>query len=214
MTICISQGPTPKSPAAIPSSKRLLAVGEQKRSGLILCKPYYAEFAGPGAAIGSSVEQTHSLVIAIGSPDIIEVVNHQERQRAYGRRIQWVRWLQKIVAHPDPIQRVERLFSGFEEFFCSEVLLAIPDEVMGLLAGVLPQTVASARSQNSRFDRSEKPEDHRSLEKSQDLNIGFIQLDCPSSFAHNPSFANNIVKTIAATQTNFAEVHKALPCSA
>ncbi|NJP10739.1 MAG: hypothetical protein HC866_15725 [Leptolyngbyaceae cyanobacterium RU_5_1] len=146
MNSCISHDLTQKAPEVIAPFQRLLAVGETKRSGLILCKVHYAEFAGPGAVIGCPVEPTYSSVIAIGSPEIFEVVTHEQRQKAYSRRIQWVRWLHKIVAQPDPIQRAEKLFAGFEEFFGGEVLADIPDTVLALLAGVLPQTIASLRS--------------------------------------------------------------------
>jgi len=125
----------------------LLAISEHKRSGLILCKPYRAEFAGPGAAVGTLVDQGCTAIIAIGSPEIIEIQTHEERQQAYGRRIQWIRWLQKITDHTDPMQRAEKLFSGFEAFFGRQILTSLPDEVLALLAGVLPQTIATVHSQ-------------------------------------------------------------------
>lgn len=129
------------------SVRQLLAVGEQKRSGLILCKPFYAEFAGPGAAISNLLQSDYSTIIAIGSPELVEVVTHEERQKAYSRRIQWVRWLHKIVAQPEPTHRAEKLLAGFEEFFGCEILAGIPDVTLSLLAGVLPQTISTARAQ-------------------------------------------------------------------
>jgi hypothetical protein len=129
----------------VQDSYPLLAVGEQKRSGLILCKSHHAEFAGPGAAVGTLVDQGCETVIAIGAPEIINLATHDDRQKAYGRRIQWVRWLQKITDNPDASQRVEKLFAGLEAFFGSQVLTNLPDEVLALLAGVLPQTVALTR---------------------------------------------------------------------
>lgn len=139
-------------------STPLLAVSEHKRSGLILCKPFHAEFAGPGAAVGTLVDFECVVMIAIGSPEIIELVSHEERQRAYSRRIQWMRWLQKITDHSDPVQRVEKLFSGLEAFFGNLVLACLSDEVLALLAGVLPQTVAVARSQYRRLGSTSQPE--------------------------------------------------------
>lgn len=125
----------------------LLAVSEHKRSGLILCKPYHAEFAGPGAAIGTLIDQECTAIVAIGSPEIIELLTHEDRQQAYGRRIQWTRWLHKITDNPDPILRTEKLFAGFEAFFGSAILSSLSDEVLALLAGVLPPTIAIVRSQ-------------------------------------------------------------------
>jgi hypothetical protein len=101
---------------------QLLAVSEHKRSGLIICKAHHAEFAGPGAAVGTLVEQACVSVIAIGAPEIVSVVTHQQRQTAYSRRIQWMRWLQKITDHSDAIERAEKLFASFEEFFGAQAL--------------------------------------------------------------------------------------------
>jgi hypothetical protein len=136
---------TPGKPTVTPiqvvSDASLLMVSEHKKSGLILCKEFHAEFAGPGAALGSPVEQPYKAVIAIGSPEIVEANSVPDRSRAYGLRIQWGRWLYKIADHEDPIVRVEKLFAGFEGFFGRSVVMSIPSEVMALLVGVLPMTV-------------------------------------------------------------------------
>jgi len=124
------EGPTP-----------LLMVGEQKKSGLILCKEFHAEFAGPGAALCSPAEQPYKAVIAIGSPDITTTNNTIDRSRAYGLRIQWSRWLYRIADQENPIDRVEKLLAGLEGFFGRSVVMSLPIEVLALLVGVLPHTV-------------------------------------------------------------------------
>ncbi|NJK53224.1 MAG: hypothetical protein HC936_11215 [Leptolyngbyaceae cyanobacterium SU_3_3] len=103
----------PSRSEAFPPPEPILAISEQKKSGLILCKEFHAEFAGPGAAVGSLAEQNYQAVIAIGSPELLAVSTLEDRRRAYGRRIQWGRWLHKIVEHPDPSLRAERLLAGF-----------------------------------------------------------------------------------------------------
>ncbi|GEM_PF-1067464 len=128
------------------SSRQLLAVGEHKRSGLIICKAHHAEFAGPGAAVGTLIEPDCISVIAIGAPEIMPVITPKQRQTAYSRRIQWIRWLQKITEHPDAMQRAEKLFASFEEFFGAQALMGLSDEVLALLIGVMPSTVATVRS--------------------------------------------------------------------
>lgn len=133
----------------VTETPQLLAVGEHKRSGLIICKAYHAEFAGPGAVVGTLVEQACVSIIAIGAPEIIPIGTHQQRQTAYSRRIQWMRWLQKIAEHPEPIQRAEKLFASFEEFFGAQALVGLPDQVLALLIGVLPSTIATVRSHYS-----------------------------------------------------------------
>jgi hypothetical protein len=125
--------------------ERLMAIRENKKSGLILCKEFHAEFAGPGAAISSPAEQPYKAIIAIGDPDLITLENMDARQQAYGRRIQWSRWLYRIAEHPDPVIRVERLFAGFEGFFGHQVVMNIPVEVVALLVGVFPETAQEVK---------------------------------------------------------------------
>ncbi|MBD1843111.1 hypothetical protein H6F89_06775 [Cyanobacteria bacterium FACHB-63] len=142
-------------PRCEPSSSQnlLFAIAEHKKSGLILCKEYHAEFAGPGAAVNCAVEPAYRAVIAIGAPDLIATTTYEERRRAYGRRIQWERWLQRIVDHPDSMTRAEKLLTGFEEFFGRQVVIGLPNEVLALLAGVLPGTIEQVRSQHWRSSR-------------------------------------------------------------
>jgi hypothetical protein len=127
----------------------LLAISERRKSGLILCKAFHAEFAGPGAAINSPVEQPYQAIIAIGSPEVIMATSLEERRKAYGLRIQWGRWLYKIAAQEDPIQRVEKLFAGLEGFFGRQVVMRLPSEVLALLVGVLPSTIDQVRQRNA-----------------------------------------------------------------
>lgn len=174
MSSCITKSFVQGSPNLSISSKRLLAVGERKRSGLVLCREYYAEFVGPGAAIYPASATSFAQVIAIGSPEIIEVTTYADRQQAYGRRIQWVRWLHRIVAEAEPTQRAEKLFAGFEEFFGSEILAKIPDEVLALLAGVLPSTIGKLRSQQQHIERADGPHCPLSLS---DLEVSVVSLN-------------------------------------
>jgi hypothetical protein len=137
-------------PEDSPAVEQFLAIGEHKKSGLILCKDYHAEFAGPGAAVNCHVEPPYRAVIAIGAPELLTVNTLEERRRAYGRRIQWGRWLQKIVEHEEPAIRAEKLLAGFEEFFGRQVVISLPSEILALLAGVFPGTIEMVRSQHWR----------------------------------------------------------------
>lgn len=144
----------PKASEGASSTEQLLAISEQKKSGLILCKQYHAEFAGPGAAINCLTEPNYRAVIAIGSPQLVPLSTPEERRRAYGRRIQWGRWLHKILEHPDPFIRAEKLLSGFEEFFGRQVVVGLPSEVLALLAGVFSGTIETVRAQHWRETRT------------------------------------------------------------
>lgn len=143
-----------KYPKTAPvATDQLLAISEHKKSGLILCKEFHAEFAGPGAAVNCLAETSYRAVIAIGSPELLPITTPEDRRRAFGRRIQWGRWLQRILDHPEPGMRAEKLLMGFEEFFGRQVVICLPAEVLALLAGVLPGTIEMVRTQHWRTSR-------------------------------------------------------------
>ncbi|MDJ1169882.1 hypothetical protein PMG71_10630 [Roseofilum sp. BLCC_M154] len=132
--------------------KGVFAISPQKKSALILCTDYYAEFLGPGAAI-TSHEQGQELVF-IGSPELLPITNRQEYHRAYSMRLQWMRWLHKLTRFsPNPFCRTEKLLSSLEAFFGQEIVQEINSQVLAQLIGVLPQTVTQVR--NSRYFTSE-----------------------------------------------------------
>lgn len=134
----------------------MLTVSEHKKSGLIICKEYHAEFAGPGAAIALSVEESYDAILAIGEPELVEVVTPEERQRAFSRRIQWLRWLQRIAEYPQSAQRAEKLLSGFAAFFGSQAAVDLPDDLLAVMVGVLPGTIATAKLQYSQIQQEKK----------------------------------------------------------
>lgn len=183
---------------------RLFAVGERKRSGLILCNPHSAEFAGPGAAICNPFQIGYTQIIAIGAPEIVEVSHYDDRQKAYGRRIQWVRWLHKIALEPIATQRAENLLAGFEEFFGSEILTELAPEVLALLAGVLPHTIQLLRSQPLERERSQS---QPRATASQSLNVRVIDLEPAIAPLQPDSFVTLLT---CHPPTNFYP----LPCSA
>jgi hypothetical protein len=138
-------------------ASQLLAISEQRKSGLILCKAFHAEFAGPGAAISSFVEQPYRAVIAIGEPELVTIETQADRRQAYSRRIQWGRWLSKIAEQADPVLRIERLFAGFEGFFGRQVVMSLPAEVVASMVGVLPETAKAVQERYFNLSRNHEP---------------------------------------------------------
>lgn len=188
---------------------RLLAVGGQKRGGLILCKLYHAEFAGPGALVASPVELDDTVVIAIGSPELVPVMSHEDRQRAYSSRIQWVRWLQKLVEHPDPHLRVEKLISSFDAFFGHQVVAGLPDEALALLVGVLPQTVQAVRRQQRNSGRRIDDEANQSGDRHK-----IVTINLNPSMMEKVSQPTNALLTHSVMLSAFVNNTFTLPCSA
>lgn len=126
-------------------SGQVLMVNSRRRNGLLLYKRYYAEFAGPGAVVGSIYDQDCEWVLPVGNLSLLSPESHEERQKAYLIRRQWIRLMKQITEKPVPQQRVQKILEQFEQYFDSETVAQVPDEAFARLVGVLPQTVRGTR---------------------------------------------------------------------
>lgn len=124
---------------------QLLLVNSRRRNGLILYKSYYAEFAGPGAVVGGVFDKDCQKVIPVGDLSLVPPESHEERQKAYLIRRQWIRLTQQFTDQSVPLQRAQMILTQFENYFDAGTIASIPDEAFALLVGVLPQTVRRAR---------------------------------------------------------------------
>jgi hypothetical protein len=126
-------------------SGQLWMVNSRRRNGLILCKSFYAEFAGPGAAVGGLFDADCQQVIPVGDLSLIQPNCHEERQKAYLIRRQWIRLTQQFTDQSVPLQRAQMILNQFENYFDQEAIARIPDEAFAQLVGVLPYSVRMAR---------------------------------------------------------------------
>ena len=123
----------------------VLIVNSRRRNGLILYKRFHAEFAGPGAAVGSFYDRDCDWALPVGNLSLLSPKSHEERHRAYLIRRQWIRLIKQITEKPLPQQRVQKIIEQFEQYFDSETVAQLPDEAFARLVGVLPQTVKIVR---------------------------------------------------------------------
>ncbi|MBW4663739.1 MAG: hypothetical protein KME01_05975 [Chroococcus sp. CMT-3BRIN-NPC107] len=137
-------------------SGQVLVVNSRRRNGLILYKGFHAEFAGPGAAVGSIYDLDCSLAIPVGNLSLLSPDSHEERQKAYLIRRQWIRLMKQITEKPVPQQRVQKILEQFEQYFDAETVAQLPDEAFALLVGVLPQTVSAVRRSYRSFNQQGK----------------------------------------------------------
>jgi hypothetical protein len=126
-------------------SGQLWMVNSRRRNGLILCKAFHAEFAGPGAAIGGFFDSDCHSVIPVGNLSLLRPDSHEERQKAYLIRRQWIRLTQQFTDQSMPVQRAQMILNQFENYFDQETIARIPDEAFAQLVGVLPFSVRLAR---------------------------------------------------------------------
>jgi hypothetical protein len=124
---------------------KLLMVSTRRRNGVIIYKQFHAEFAGPGAAIGSDFDLDCQEILSVGDLSLLTPNSQEERQKAYLIRRQWIRLTQQLTDNPHPVQRAQMILNQFENYFGATTIAQLPDEAFALLVGVLPQTVRMVR---------------------------------------------------------------------
>ncbi|MEM8780943.1 MAG: hypothetical protein AAGF26_19195 [Cyanobacteria bacterium P01_G01_bin.49] len=127
--------------------KQLLIINPRRKNGLILFKPYHAEFAGPGAVIGSECDRDVVDVLPVGKLSLTIPKTSQERVNGYLIRRQWIKLAKQITDNSVPQQRAQVILNQFEHWFDVETARQLPDEAFALLVGVLPQTMKKVRSE-------------------------------------------------------------------
>jgi hypothetical protein len=135
-------------------NKELLIVNARRRNGIIIYKDYYAEFAGPGSAVGGPFDLDCQRVLPVGNLSLIHPESADDRQRAYLIRRQWIRLTRQITENPEPLRRAQMILNQFEHYFDNETISQLPDEAFALLVGVLPHTIRKVRNTADRVDVS------------------------------------------------------------
>lgn len=124
---------------------QLLVVNPRRRNGLILYKPYHAEFAGPGSIVGGTGDLDCQAVLPVGDLELVVPAAPEDRQRGYLTRRQWIQLTRRITEQAQPEQRAKMILEQFEHYFDAKAIAKIPDEAFSLLVGVLPRTIKEIR---------------------------------------------------------------------
>ena len=124
---------------------QLLVVNPRRKNGLILFKKYHAEFAGPGAVVGSLFDLDSARVLPVGNLILVQPQTSKEKINAYLIRRQWIRLTKQITDNPAPVQRAQVILNQFEHWFDAQTTAQMPDEAFALLVGVLPHTIRKVR---------------------------------------------------------------------
>jgi hypothetical protein len=127
------------------NSGQLLMVNSRRRNGLIIFKRFHAEFAGPGAAVGSFFDVDCQRIVPVGDLSLVYPEEPEERKKSYLIRRNWIRLIQQLTDNPVPLQRAQMVLNQFENYFDAETVAQLPDEAFALLVGVLPQTIRMIR---------------------------------------------------------------------
>ncbi len=126
-------------------AKQSLVINPRRRNGVILVKPYHAEFAGPGAFVGGDLDQNVRFCYAVGNLSWLTLPSSGEQIKAYLIRRQWTVLIKQIVDNPIPKERAQVILNQLENWFDAKTVAALPDQAVAVLVGVMASTVQKAR---------------------------------------------------------------------
>lgn len=124
---------------------KLLVVSRNRRNGIILYKRFHADFAGPGAAVGGSLDRDCTAILPVGNLRLKLPASSQDLEEAYRIRRQWTILTRQMTDTSSPEKRAKMILSQFENYFDPKIVASIPDEAFGLMVGIFPKTIAEAR---------------------------------------------------------------------
>ncbi|MEQ9552038.1 MAG: hypothetical protein RIM23_20820 [Coleofasciculus sp. G3-WIS-01] len=142
-----TNSPCTSVPLDLFKSGQLLAIKPDCQGALIIQKRFYADFAGPGAAVGSSFDVECTSVYAIGEVEFYAPATYTERQQAFHKRMAYCETLQSIVVIPSPLDRATTTLHQLSQLLDANVISEIPSALIAQLAGVLTKTVNIIRQQ-------------------------------------------------------------------
>ena len=135
-------------PLSFFKSGQFLSLASDCQGGIILQKPFYADFVGPGAAVGSSFDLNCTSVYVIGPVKFCASTIYEERQQAFQKRMAYSQQLQDILQVGAPLERACLILDQLCQWVGAEEAKKIPDELVAQLSGLLPRTIVFARKKS------------------------------------------------------------------
>ena len=131
-------------PIELLKSGQLLAVTDSEPSGIILQKPFFAEFIGPGAAIGGLFDLKCVTIYTLGKAEFTAPATQEERQLAFRRRMEDITAMQTLCQSDVPLKRAIDLLDMLCDRMGTDEIRSIPNEVLAKIVGVMSGTIAMA----------------------------------------------------------------------
>jgi hypothetical protein len=125
------------------TSGQILTIAPDSMGGLLLIKPFYVDFAGPGAAVGGEFDRNCTAVYQIGTVRFQPLPTQRDRDDAIKTRITYAEQLSAILDVPHPLQRGRLIVEQLANWLPGNLSLTIPTEYIAALV-VLPQTIQFA----------------------------------------------------------------------
>jgi hypothetical protein len=123
-------------------SGQWLALKPECRGGLIVQKSFYADFVGPGAAVGGSFDVNCTSVYVLGEVEFYAPTTYTERQHAFHKRVSYIKKLSEILAVNASIHRACLTIRQLCLWVGVNQTRSIPLELIAQLGGLIPHSVA------------------------------------------------------------------------
>ena len=136
--------PNGKAPVELLKSGQLLSIGGSEEAGLIIQKPFFAEFVTYGAAIGGLFDLQCVTVYTLGDVQITVPDDKSDRQSAFQRRIEDIESMQTLCEADSPLERGILILKLLCDRFDRHQVQTIPNDVLAKIVGVLPRTIGEA----------------------------------------------------------------------
>lgn len=133
-----------KAPVELLKSGQLLSIGGSEGAGLIIQKPFFAEFVSHGSAIGGLFDLQCVTVYTLGDVQITVPDHKESRQVAFQKRIEDIESMQALCQAESSLERGISVLRMLCEKFDRQQVQTIPNDVLSKLVGVLPRTIAEA----------------------------------------------------------------------
>jgi hypothetical protein len=132
-------------------SGQLLALSNHPSSGLILQKPYYAEFISSGAALGGMFDIHCVSLHTLGNAEFFVPETLEDRKQAFQKRIADIEAMQKLCQSESPLHRASAVLEMLCGKYLIEEIQTISNDTLAKLVGVLPSTIAMAWQQQFQY---------------------------------------------------------------
>lgn len=123
------------------TSGQLWEIAPDAVGGLLLIRPFYVDFAGPGAAVGGTIDEGCTQVIPLGRVQLRSLSSLRDREDAIDIRATYADQLVDIAQIPTAIERATALIHLLHQWLPGNLALLVSAPHAAGLAGVLPDTI-------------------------------------------------------------------------
>ncbi len=121
-----------------------LFVSPEHQGGVLLQKPFYVDFVGPGALLDGRIDAGYKAMYSIGTVHLSVAMTLEERSKARQQRLAYSCRLAEIARFYDARRRAIAIVQQMCEWVGEDNAQLMSPDLMGRLVGVFPKTIRAA----------------------------------------------------------------------